>query len=148
MKINRYFPPYSNCFSHLFILEFSYKSCLPLWPHLSFKFFSHSMVALSSPHPCYIPDFDSLWLHTRLLCHILLPSSWLWVCGHPQASLLPELLLSLPDSFPKAPVVFQAEYWPLLLEDHFAHTCPVLPNRELLTSDTFQLDLFNLTDAI
>lgn len=37
---------------------------------------------------------------------------------------------------------------PLLLEDHFAPTHPVLPNRELLTSDIFQLEPFNLTDAI
>lgn len=45
MKINRCFPSCSNCLSHLLIPECSYKSYLPCWPHLSWKFFSPSMAA-------------------------------------------------------------------------------------------------------
>lgn len=143
MKINRYFPPYSNCFSRLLILECSCKSYLPLRAHLSFKFFSHSVVALSSPHPCDIPDFDSLGFIQGFCArsYYRLPGSECVV--NPKPASFHELLLSLPDSFLKAPVAYQAEYQPLLLEDHFAPMHSVLLNRELIevkTSGIFQLD--------
>lgn len=54
MKINRYFPPGSNCLSHLLIPECCYKSYLLCRPHLSRKFFSPSVVAshVISPTVC------------------------------------------------------------------------------------------------
>lgn len=87
MKINRDFPPCPNCLSHLLVLECSYESYQPLWPHLSFQFFFIQWQPLSSPHPCYPLDFASLW-HLGFLGPGLVLPSWLWVCGHPQAGLL------------------------------------------------------------
>lgn len=70
------------------------------------------MVSLSLPHPRDIPDFDSLWLHTRLLCQVLLPPPGSECVVTPKPASFPELLLGLPESFFKAPVVYQAEYRP------------------------------------
>ena len=150
MKINRYFPPCLSCLSHLLILECSYKSYLPLWPHLSFKFFFIQWRLLSSPHPRYAPDFASLWLHPGFPGLASFPSSWLSVCGHPQASLLSLNSSSSGSLMASSKLLWSAKLSadPFLLEDSFAPTCPVLPELRALNLWLFQLEPFNLTDAV
>lgn len=149
MKINRYFPPCSNCLSHLLILECSYKSYLPLWLHLSFKLFFPQWRLLSSPHPCYAPDSASPWLHPGF-----------WTRSH-SCSLGSECVVTpRPASFLWTPP--WCPWWlpqsscslPSLVLTPLSGKIPLLPrgrcslNWGLLTFDFFQLDPFNLIHAV
>ena len=151
MKINRYFPPYPNCLSPLLILECSYESYQPLRPHLPFQFFFIQWQPLSSPHPCQTLDFASLWLHQGFWarpCSALLALSVWSPSGWPP---LPEvLLLVLPDGFLQ-PSSCGLPSWALT---PFSWKTPLLPHVQCslnwgpLTSGFFQLEPFNLTDAV
>lgn len=141
MKINRYFPPCSNCLSHLLILECSYKSYLPLWPHLSLKFFSSSMAAplvirsTLCPRLCLTLASSKA---SRSHSHLLALSVW----SYPGQASFPKLLFGLPDGFLKAPVVAKLSTKPLLLADPSAPTHPVLTKLRALNLWPFPAGAF------
>ena len=150
MKINRYFPPCPNCLSHLLILECSYESYQPRWPHLSFQFFFIQWQPLSSPHPRYPLDFASLWLHPGFLGQALF-------CPPDSECVVTLRLASSPWTPPPCspwwfpPSSCGLPSWALT---PFSWKIPLLPhiqcslNWGLLTSGFFQLETFNLIDAI
>lgn len=142
MKINRCFPSCSNCLSHLLIPECSYKSYLPCWPHLSWKFFSPSMAAshVTSSTLCSRlcltlassrdsrPGFIPIFLALRI-----------W---SPQGSSFPRLLLGLPATSSKIQWSAKLSAKPLLWEDPFAPPHPVLTKLRALNPRTFPAGAF------
>lgn len=145
MKINRYFPPCPNCLSHLLILECSYESYQPLWPHLSFQFFLIQWQPLSSPHPCSTLDFASLWLHPGFLGPALL-------CSPDSECVVTLRLTSSPWSpsacspwwFPPTKFLWSAKLSadPFLWEDSFAPTRPAFTELRALNLWLFPAGAF------
>lgn len=147
MKINRCFPSCSNCLSHLLIPECSYKSYLPCWPHLSWKFFSPSMAASHVTSSTLCSRLCLTLASSRDSGPGSIPIFLALRIWSPQGSSFPRLLLvslPLPQSSSGLPNWAPTPYSGRILL--LPHTQCSL-NWGLSTPELFQLEPFNLTDA-